>query len=406
MNYNQNLDQIIATTGQYPAITLTLMPLVPPNTKTQGIVISTFLEYAFKASVVQPIADFSFTFVYPYGQPATQFIHEGDIVLLSVNLNGQDYPLSQGIIDTLEIQVTGAGETITIMGRDLLGQWEDQSQYQLSGKLPLYPNVVITPQQLYYTLAQNTRSQSTQLRLQNIPNTPHPLGVDPTESKLQIVTRYLEPYNALVWCGIDGKIVWGKPNMVVPPLAGVLIVSKSQGISNCLSMRATKSAFTVPATVRPYLSGQEAAAGQDKVIFSSIQNPFAEVKRLASLGCQLTSVYVTSDPGGSNPQLINSAVSLTVNEGVQSKMHAYALRQMAKDNMRILQVQAVVPGHVNAGGLPFTIDSCYQIVFDRAEIDCSMYLYEAEYTLNEHDGPRTLLTFTYPNTIVAGNNYK
>lgn len=405
MNYNQNLDQILQTTGQYPAITMTIQPLDPIPGIGNGIVIDTFLEYRFKASVVQPISDFSFTFFYTNLEPATDFIHEGDIVLLSVNLNGQDYPLSTGVIDTIEVQVTGAGETVTVMGRDLLGQWEDQCQYQVAGTA-LPPATKITPKSLYHFLSQNTRSSPNALVLQNLANLPQSLGIAPLDSKLQVALRYLEPYNALVWCRPNGQIVWGKPNMVVPPLAGLLIVSRSEKQANCLSMRATKSATTVPSMITPILTNQEFAAGQKKVIFPPIINPFAEVRRLAALGWQLNQVYVSSDQSGSDPQSINNAVSLKVNEGVVSRMRAYALRNMAKDNMRVLQLQAVVPGHVNGSGLPFIIDSNYQIIFDRAGIDSSMYLYEAEYTLNETDGPRTSLNFTYPNTIVAGNAYK
>lgn len=400
---SQGLFQLLQNSGQYPTITLKIVPLSLPQ--LPSIEINTFLDYSFKASVVTPIADFSFTFAYPSDTaPSTDFIHEGDIAILSVNLNGNEYPLGTGIIDTVEVQVTANGETISVMGRDMMGQWEDQQCWLVNGKT--FTISKMTPNALYNFFASDTRSKNNGLLLQNIPDESQLVAIAATDTKLQVVTRFLEPFNALAWCQPDGTITWGKPDMVPPSPIGNLTVSKSTRFSNCLSMRATRSAATVPSIVKPVLAGQEVAALLGTP-FPPLTNPFAEVATLSSLGHRLATVYISSDPKGGDPQTINELNQFAKQPNpVVARMNAYGFRLMARENMRILQIQVVVPGHVNEFGVPYIIDEMYHIVFDRAGIDHQMYLYQLEYTCSESDGPRTLLQFTYPNTIVAGANYK
>lgn len=422
-----NLNQLLAKTGQFPGIGIKLVPLQQTLYSYGGNYqsISSFLEYKFRSSIVNPVADFSFTFAMPnYTKPFTDFIHEGDEVILFIKVQGQEFTLCTGLIDTIETQVSSAGEQVTVMGRDLLGQWDDQSIFTPDGNLQVL-SASMSPTTLYDNLSQHTRTPA--VRLQGIPSVAYPIGFSPQESKLQVVTRYLEPYNALVWSDPDGTVVFGKPNMAFAPagtttasapgasassasplnvISGTLMVNKTNGVANCLSMRSTRSSATIPNYVTGIFSGQTIAANQ-VTKQQGLANPQPGPARLASLGHYLSRVIVTSDPGGSLPQAMNFVSSLIFNgSNPLNRCRAYAAREMARENMRELIVQAVVPGHLNEQGNAYQKDQLYRVNFDRDGIDLVMYLYECEYSLDEKEGPKTLLMLCNLNSIVAGNNFQ
>jgi len=398
------LNKLLEKTGQFPSISIKLVPLdtsLFANAK-YGVEINNFLSYRFRASVVNPVSDFSFTFANPNQEyPFTKYINEGDIILLFVKVEDTEYPLSTGIIDTIETAVTPAGETVSVMGRDLMGQWADQTVFSPDAQ-GIWAQQA-TPTQVFNQLKINTRTQA--IRFQGIPSISNYVSMAPMESKLQVVTRFLEPYNSLAWCAQDGTHVWGQPNMSAPN-SGVIIMNKNLSLSNCISMRSTRSAATIPNFILPILSNQVDALNQLSKR-PGLANPQPGPTRLAKYGHYLHKVFVSSVPNGSDAQPTNSVQLLRLFNGrVLDVASALALRDMARENMRELLIQAVVPGHVNEQGLPFLIDQNYHVIFDRDGVEEDMYLFEVEYSLNESEGPRTLLMFTRKNSIVAGNNFQ
>lgn len=399
-----SLNSLLQKTGQFPGVSIKMVPLqtnLYANAQ-YGVTIDNFIDYRFRSSVIQPIESFSFTFAYPaQNQPFSSYIRDGDAILLFVNVNGQEYPLSTGIIDSTEVQVSASGEIVTVSGRNLLGQWEDQGIFTPDGDRIFAGQM--SPQTIFGILARNTRTQK--MKLQGLGSNSQLIGGNPMESKLAVLVRYLEPSNCIPWMGPDGTLIMGKPNMS-QPISGNVIVSKKTSTANCISIRSCRSSATIPNYVVPILSAQTNNAIQ-VAKQQGIANPQPGPKRLLSLGHRFTRVFTTSDPDGNLAQSLNATQSLTNAGGnALSKCRAYGMREIARENMKELMVQSVMPGHLNENGQPYQIDQVYQVVFDRDGVDAQMYLYEVEYSSNEKEGPRTLLMFTNFNTIVMGNNFK
>src|ERR1019366_8042788 len=197
-----------------------------------------------------------FTFTNPSSDYFTKYFSEGDIILLFMVVGAQPnqpntgtrVTLCTGIIDTIETQVSASAEIVTVMGRDLLGQWADQSVFSpFGGKTTLIGT--FSPKTLFSLLSQNTRMQPNNFRLQNLSDTGYPIDIQPTDTKLQTLIRYLEPKWSLVWCDPSGVVVMGQPNMVnygisagalqaasnskapvAGGISGTIIVNKKRGI--------------------------------------------------------------------------------------------------------------------------------------------------------------------------------
>jgi prophage tail gpP-like protein len=74
---------------------------------------------------------------------------------------------------------------------------------------------------------------------------------------------------------------------------------------------------------------------------------------------------------------------------------------MARQNFKETLVQVAVAGHFNDAGNPFQFDTTYQVQYERASLDDTLYLYACEYSLTESGGQRTVLSFCRTGTLVA-----
>jgi prophage tail gpP-like protein len=84
-------------------------------------------------------------------------------------------------------------------------------------------------------------------------------------------------------------------------------------------------------------------------------------------------------------------------------LQAYGMREMARANIKELQVQIQMAGHFNDQCVPFMPDQVYRIRYDVDGIDEDMYLYEVEYFLDEQGSQRTRLFFCRQTAIVANS---
>ena len=236
----------VLSTGQFPPLSLQIIPLdrTPYADGSYGFRIDRFLSYSFQSSVVQPVQSFSFTFVYDEDIAFREYVTEGDIVQIQIGEGAAETLLATGIIETVDVDVDAHNEIVTVHGRNLLGLLDDQHLYRINGDTS---SGKMTPAQVMDRMKLDTRFQK--VRFQNIDLNAHFFATEVGESKLQAITRYLEPRNALIWQDPDGTVVLGKPNML--PLstrdlsaeaAGLaMVVNKKRGVANCLSMRDRKS---------------------------------------------------------------------------------------------------------------------------------------------------------------------
>jgi prophage tail gpP-like protein len=404
------IQKILEKTGKLPPVSLEIVPLNPLPPTGQGptlpqrpkAYLDRFLAYQFATSVTVPVDVFSFKFAAPDSDPINQTIKVGDIITLYANLQ----PISTGIIDQVEVEITEGGEQVSINGRNLLGQLEDQECVNPDSSTIFAKSATIDT--VLSLLLKNTRIQQflgtiPQVVKQQAPTLAYLFATEPGESKLAALHRYLEPLNCLVWMAPTGQIKIGKPNMTQTAI-GAVYVSKTNRDANCLDMRVTRTGTQIPSIIVPVHAGSEQVL--DKLAKQqAIYNTAEEPNRLRTSGHVTTKCVIVSSPSSGDPSEFPTVTSLRVasqqTKSPQALLQTYALRELARQNMGELQVQATVPGHYNDTGQPYLPDQTYRVTYDRGDIDEILYLYEVQYQLDEAGGQRSLLRFCRPGTIVS-----
>lgn len=385
-----SLQQKIASSGRFPPVSLNIKPLDPAR---EAVKLDRFLSYNFNSSILIPVDNFSFTFVAPDSEePLNKIIKEGDIVQLTAD----NIVLATGIIDTTELEVdSDFGEKGTVNGRDLMGQLEDHDAIDLNSA-PIYANRT-TIKAAVNELSKNTRVEN-QVIFQDAPTGSYLFATEPGESKLSALARFLEPLNCVAWMSPDGKITVGRPNMKPTNRQGKLILSKSTRDSNVTTMRATRSSATIANVIVPVWSAQESVVfvvGKSQAKYNYAEGP----ARLYKQNHRLPKTMVISNPQGGDPSSV-SQINQFLTGG--NLFEQYALRELARQNVREVVIQAVVPGHYNDAGQPFKVDTVYTVIFDRGDVQADMYLYAVEYKLSEDGGQQTLLSLCNLGSIVSG----
>ncbi len=391
------LQNQLASTGRLPPVTVRITPIDGRPT----VFLPKFTAYTFSSSVLVAVSQFSFSFQAPDDPtPITNVVKEGDIVTLFAN----NMPLTNGIVDTVEIDWdSNYGEKITITGRDLMGQLEDQDAVNLNSA-PIYATN-ISFQGAVNQLITNTRIQG--FLNQGAGTATHLFATEPGESKLTALQRLIEGNNCITWLSPTGNIIVGKPNMSQNPQGLLIMSKKNRNTTNCLSMKVTRSAATIPNFIIPIWTGQESVVNKVGKL-QGLRNGAPAPYRLYDLGHVLSKSIVVSTPTGGSPQDLSTVnqINASTQPGSSIKIQAYAKREIAKHNTKEVQVQVVVPGHYNSQAVPFQVDQVYTVQADRGgdyEVNLNMYLYQVEYSLSEDSGQRTSLFFSKLGTIVADN---
>lgn len=388
----------IEKTGRMPPVSVIITPLQPntfdilrkPLQTGSGIVIDRFISYSFSSSILIPVDVFSFDFVAPDGPPLDDTIKDGDLITLQAN----GIPLVNGVIDTTEVETDSEfGEKGTIQGRDLMGMLEDQDAISLDSK-PLYASA-ISIENGVRLLLKDTRISRIDLR--NAPFSNYLLSTEPGESKLSSLQRFLEPVNCVSWMSPNGSIVVGKPNFSQNK-SGNLVLNREKRFSNVLSMRATRSATSIPNVIVPIWSGQELVTDRTPVQ-QRLENAASGPSRLLKLGHRVPKSVVVSAPNAVDAQGLAGVNTLKAGGG--NILQAYAKREIARQNVNELIVQVSVPGHFNENGDPYRIDTIYYVEYDRGRVSENMYLFQVDYQLTEDQGQRTNLYFCRLGTIVS-----
>lgn len=389
--------------GRFPPVALIIKPLNDPTDFSNplakfdigfggDIYLNSFLNYSFSSSIIIPVDTFSFSFVTPDGPALNKQIKCGDLVNLTAN--GQT--IATGIIDMTETETDAvSGEKSTISGRDLLGQFEDQDAISLYNK-PIWLNSTSIRNGVM-SLTENTRIK--QIIERDAPDGSFLLAIDAGESKLSALQRFLDPLNCVFWTGPAGELIVGKPNFKQRS-KGRITLSKKDRISNVLSMSVTRASTSIPNIVLPIWTGQELTV--DRVSEkSALQNMAEEPNRLFKSGHKVPKTVVVSNPIAAD-RISGPVVSSTLKAAGGDILGNAALREIARANINEIVVQAVVPGHFNDNGEPFQIDTCYDVFYDRGDVNEKMYLFQTDYHMDSERGQTTNLYFCRLGCIVAG----
>lgn len=401
--------------GRVPPVSLHIHPL---EDLTQEFKITKFMSYNFKSSILVPVEAFSCEVFYKK-DPSIRKPKEGDVFVLRAN----NIPVASGIIDQLDMETEPrSGTRLSIQGRNLLGQWEDQDSVSLDSKI-IYGNKY-TVDQIVNALAQNTRINPTNLIKQMTPTKPYLAASQPGESKLSTMQRYCEALDLYFWMAGDGSLIVGRPNMYGVPVngntngvRGRFMLRSSNRTSNVLAIRSARASTQIPNVILPIWNGQESVQALNipqKALYNHAEGP----ARLRSFEHRTPKAVVVSTPEGSAPQdlaeinallvakqnvqILNGVVQTTQNPaGAATILQAYAKREMAKANVREIKVQVNIVGHYNDRAEPVMIDQVYRVQYDDDDIDEDMYLHEVEYTMDIKTGPQSKLFFCRQSSLVS-----
>ncbi len=387
--------------GRFPKVELKITPLEPrskqPRAISKTVVIDKFISYQFTNNMLVPVDSFSYSFTAPNDEkPFTDYVLEGDLISLYAN----NVVIGTGIVDQIEIECDGDnGEKVTVNGRNLLGQLEDQSCVDINMK-PIYmENIKITA--AIQKIIEGTRIPREIIEI-DTPSILSLIQTEPGESKLSAILRFLEPVNCLLWASPEGRLVVGKPNMGQSPV-GKMMINREKRSSNVLSMRVVKSAASIPSRYVVLWTAREASV-QYAVKANNVYDNLAEgPKRLLKNGHSVIKTIVSSLPNGADAA---GADAITRQNNAlkagTSLLEQYAFRQIAKENFNETLVTCVVAGHYNEKGEPYRNDTVYNIEYDRAGLNENMYLYSVEFQGTNERGQWTILSFCKLGTIVEG----
>jgi hypothetical protein len=171
-------------------------------------------------------------------------------------------------------------------------------------------------------------------------------------------------------------------------------------------MQATRASTQIPNLFLPIWTGQEGVqfrVAAEQALVNRAEGPL----RLWQHQHIVQKTIIVSNPDGSTAQGASDVNTKMASGGVgNSILWAHALRAVADANVHELIVQCSTKSHVNDNMDAFLIDQSYDINYPRGGVKKKMYLYSVDYLCDGKTGPRTVLHFCNPGTIVAGASTK
>lgn len=359
--------------------------------------VSIFTSYSFDRNILVPASAFRFT-AEGIDAKQRQAIRSADLVSLYVrNSSGRVSKLSTGFIDETDTHVTPTSVSYVLTGRDTIGQLVDNAAIDADNKIVHGGQANLTMVQIAQELVKNTRmAQSVVSR--NTPAGGLLYQTNPGETKISVLQRYLEIMNCLAWTTADGVLIIGKPTMAVTPINRLWMTKDAirRQQNNLLEVRVKRS---------PNLAIRKIAVQmQDLAITdptpATVNNTDPDMVSIATAKAG-RSVYRTFSLGNGT-EAYDKLVGVGNGQGVVSMGKALALREMAMDNAKVLDVECVVAGHINENGDPYDIDQVYEVVVDDDGLALPMYVYGVRHDYTKERGPITSLRLCKIGALVWG----
>lgn len=370
----------------------------PLETSRKPFTIDRFNSYAFSSSILIPVDTFSFVFKPPRPVQSdrstrySELIKEGDLVQLTV----AGEAISTGYVTSVELQSDESGDRISVSGKDLMGFLEDNDAVNPDSSI-IYANFT-TLNDVLPKLLKSTRIRGFEFKNVN-QNLNDLFGTNPGESKLAALTRFIDPFNAIIWMSPGGKIVVGRPSFDADSSGtlGMRTLGTQRG-SNVMDMRIRRASAQIPNAVLSIWTGNESVQttiSKSQMLLNQAQGP----SRLYQAGHRMYRTIVTSAPAGSDVTTGTDLQRLLIQGS--NFLGSLAQREIARENINELLVSCTVYGHLNDEGDPYAADQVYHCVHDGDGLDENMYLYAVDYTMSEGAGYVTTLQLCKLNTIVA-----
>lgn len=363
-------------------------PSAPPNK------IVTFTSYQFERSIISPASSFRFT-APGVSRDTRLAIRSGDLVqVFAYNKAGDRLPLAIGIIDETDTHVSKDSVEYVITGRDILGQLVDNASVDASNKVIFFEKASLKT--IIGSVIANTRCPAG-FRLSHAPNSSFLFSSNVGETKINALQRMLEFANLLIWSNADGQVIVGKPNFAQATSGDLYCLYGNPGnnIIECRVRRNLNQGIRKIATQLQTLSKTDASV-------ATMLNNEKDMIPVGRAGVG-RSIYTFFDygNGGDSVNQLNQVGNQSAN---YNQIGAeYSRRQLARENMNILAVEAVVRNHINSDGIIYDIDQTYNVQIDDEDLDETLYLHHVSYELTRDQGILTRLNLCRLNTIVSGS---
>lgn len=366
-------------------------------------VLRTFQSYSFDRSMLTPAAAFRFT-AYAVGSVTNKFnvrdIGSGDwAYLYATDANGREVQLATGIVDETDAHGTAHSIEFSVTGRDLIGQLVDNSAVDKDNRIVNTERISMDT--IIKLILANTRCAQGFKVQQPLSNQLFNFQTNAGETKLNTLQRYLDYVNCILWSLPDGQIIIGKPNFYQASL-GYLRISATRPTegdfrNNIIEYRVRRN---LNQAIRQIVYQLSTMNQVDAAAFT-IENAIPEMREVlpAFVG---RSVYMNFTYAQGNDGI--NQVDKIGNQSASPKKigDTYALREMAADNVKILDIEVIVRGHVNSRGIVYNIDQCYDVFIEEENVQEKMFVYAVTYELTEKMGMTTRLRLCKLGSLVDG----
>lgn len=361
---------------------------------SQLIGLDTFTSYSFDRNIMVPASAFRFAAPGVDKSSRMQIRSADNIYLFAVDNSGALQPLATGIIDETDTHITKADVTYNLMGRDVIGQLVDNSAIDSKNVMEQLQNVNLNT--ILTKLISNTRIPQGFIS-QQVPNANKILfQTNAGETKMSSLKRYLDLTNCLVWSKPNGQLVLGKPNFTQTVSGSLISRYSDPTYNNAFEVRVKRNTNTAIRQIAVQLQDLERVnTGYiTKVNNDKDMQQFQKTK----VGRSVYELFSY----GSGTEVVNQINNLG-NQGATPRGAGdeYALRKIAEDNVKILDVECVVAGHINENNIPYNIDQMYQVIIEDEDVTEDMYVYAVTYELTPETGAITRLRLCRKNTLVA-----
>ena len=356
--------------------------------------IRTFTSYNFDKNILTPASAFRFT-APGVDKSLRLAIRSCDLVTIwAVDSTGNKQPIGTGIIDETDTHVTPNSVDYLLTGRDMLGQLVDNAAVDAQNRIVPVDNVGIKT--IVSSLIANTRIPPG-FFMQQVPNGRFLFQTAPNETKINALQRYLEFTNCLVWTNPQGQVIVGKPDFTQNSSGYLKISSTNPAANNCLEARVRRSTNHA---IRQIVVQQQKFDLVNPLPFTLYNNDPDVQAVAASKGGR--SVYTTFTYGGDGTDAVNQLKGVGNQGGTPNAMGAQlAARQLAKENVNILDIEIVVQGHMNENDNAYDIDQIYNVQIDDENVSEDMYVYACSYELTIEHGMLTRLKLCRLGTLTA-----
>lgn len=365
-----------------------------PFGSISDVSLRTFTSYSFSRNILIPASPFRFT-APGLDKNLRLSIRSGDTVgLYVVPQKTGKQQLAMGFVDETDTHIMGSQSDYVITGRDTIGQLVDNTAVDASNKIQNTENLTLGG--ILSLLIRNTRIPAA-FDTQQIPNGQLLFQTNPGETKIAALQRYLDFTNCLVWSQPNGQLVLGKPDFTQNPYPTSLCLSSTNPSgNNVIEGRVRRN---VNQAIRQIVYQLQTLGQVNPAAYTKSNNDSDMLNVAYALVGK--SVYSTFSYGQGNDvvnQLTQVGNQSGSPQGIGDNM---ALREIARENMKILDVELVAIGHINPDGDVYDIDDIYNVVIDDENVEEPMYVYNVDYEMTIQHGLITRLRLCRLGTICA-----